>query len=150
MVESTDENEHLENGDNGVNGDFESADDPSVLGQASPTDSMDAVEDLSDVAEEQDSQQAHLNGHAEQSAALENGHSPSSGAEEGSADSAGGQPEEPREEPWKKRMYFVRMPKFPEENQYASKALQEEMDVYRSQIQLLNESMNIIRVRTNP
>ena len=39
------------------------------------------------------------------------------------------------------------MPKFPEENQYASKALQEELDVYRSQVQLLNESMNVIRVR---
>lgn len=149
MVKSTDGNEHLENGGNGVNGDFESADDPSDLGQASPTDSMDAVEDPSDVAEEQESPQAHLNGHLEQSAVRENGHSPSSGAEEGSADSAGGQHEEPREEPWKKRLYFVRMPKFPEENQYASKALQDEMDVYRSQVQLLNESMNIIRVRSN-
>ncbi|KAL3133944.1 single fertilization [Trebouxia sp. C0010 RCD-2024] len=146
MVKSTDGNEHLENGGNGVNGDFESADDPSDLGQASPTDSMDAVEDPSDVAEEQESPQAHLNGHLEQSAVRENGHSPSSGAEEGSADSAGGQHEEPREEPWKKRLYFVRMPKFPEENQYASKALQDEMDVYRSQVQLLNESMNIIRM----
>ena len=38
------------------------------------------------------------------------------------------------------------MPKFPEDNQYAVKALQEEIDVYRSQVQLLNESLNVVRV----
>lgn len=147
MVEATDENGYVEEP---VNGDFDSADDPSTPGQDSPTDSMNAVHEQSDAAKaEQDSQQAHLNGHAEQTSALENGHTPSASPDEGSADSAGGQQEEPREEPWRKRLYFVRMPKFPEENQYASKALQDEMDVYRSQIQLLNESMNIIRVRGN-
>jgi len=39
------------------------------------------------------------------------------------------------------------VPKFPEDNQYAVKVLQEEIDVYKSQVQLLNESVNIVRVR---
>lgn len=95
-------------------------------------------------------QGADTNGHAVQESVLENGHSavPEEDEElDPSADPARGQQEEPREELWRKRLYFVRMPKFPEENQYAYKALQEELDVYRSQVQLLNESMNVIRVR---
>ena len=60
-----------------------------------------------------------------------------------------GQQDEPREELWEKRLYFVRMPKFPEVNQLASEALQEELDMYRSQCQLLNDSINITRVRAN-
>lgn len=151
MVESKDEHAYSESVNDVVNGGFESADDPVAPEDVSPTESMDA-EDQNDTAQSPHTarQEAHTNGHAVQSSQLENGHSaiPEEDEElDPSADLARGQQEEPREELWKKRLYFVRMPKFPEENQYASKALQEELDVYRSQVQLLNESMNVIRVR---
>lgn len=153
MVESTDEHAYSEGVNGAVNGDFESADDPVFPKDVSPTERRDA-EDQIDTAQSPHTarqvQEAHTNGHAVQDSTLENGHSEEEAEEERvepSADPARGQQEEPREEPWRKRLYFVRMPKFPEENQYASKALQEELDVYRSQVQLLNESMNVIRVR---
>lgn len=153
MVESTDEQAYSEGVNGAVNGDFESADDPVFPKDVSPTESRDA-EDQDDTAQSPHTarqvQEAHTNGHAVQDSTLQNGHSEEEAEEEGvepSVDPARGQQEEPREEPWRKRLYFVRMPKFPEENQYASKALQEELDVYRSQVQLLNESMNVIRVR---
>ena len=153
MVESMGEHAYSESVDDVVNGGFESADSPVGPEDVSPTESMDA-EDQSDTAQSPHTarqvQEAHTNGHAVQSSILENGHSATPEEEEEldpSADLAPGQQAEPREELWKKRLYFVRMPKFPEENHYASKALQEELDVYRSQVQLLNESMNVIRVR---
>ena len=153
MVESTDEHAYSEGVIGAVNGDFESADDSAFPQDVSPTESRDD-EDQNDTAQSPHTarqvQEAHTNGHAVQDSILENGHSEEEAEEERvepSADPARGQQEEPREELWRKRLYFVRMPKFPEENQYASKALQEELDVYRSQVQLLNESMNVIRVR---
>ena len=151
MAESTDENVYSEGVNNAVNDNFESAEDPLTSGEVSP-ERMDAVQDQSDTVQDtREAQEAHTNGHAEQGSSLENGDAPSAEPaepeQEGTTDPAPGQQEEPREEPWKKRLYFVRMPKFPEENQYASKTLQEELDLFRSQGQLLNESMNVIRVR---
>ena len=154
MVESTGEHPYSEGVNDVVNGGFDSADDPVDPEDVSPTDSM-VAEDQNDTAQSPHTspqvQGAHANGHAVQIAMSENGHSAVPEEKEylePSADPARGQQEEPHEELWKKRLYFVRMPKFPEESQYASKALQEELDVYRSQVQLLNESMNVIRVRT--
>lgn len=153
MVESTDEHAYSEGVNDVGNGAFESADDPVAPEDVSPTESMDA-EDQNDTAQSlhtaRQVQAADTNGHAVQESTLENGHSAVPEVDEeldSSTDPARGQQEEPPEELWRKRLYFVRMPKFPEENQYASKALQEELDVYRSQVQLLNESMNVIRVR---
>ena len=153
MVESADEHAYTEGVTDVVNGGFDSADDPVAPEDVSPNESVEA-EDQNDTVQSPHTarqvQAAHTNGHAVQSSVLENGHSAVSEENEDlepSADPARGQQEEPREELWKKRLYFVRMPKFPEENQYASKAVQEELDVYRSQVQLLNESMNVIRVR---
>ena len=137
-----------------LNGEFQSADEPSGPADFSPNESLDAVQDQSGLAQSAEPAsgvpEPQMNGHSAQSSHLPNGNASSADPEEGSAKSASGQQAEPQEEPWKKRLYFVRMPKFPEENQYKSKALQEEMDVYRSQVQLLNESMNIVRVRWRP
>lgn len=77
-------------------------------------------------------------------ALYENGNGASADAEDGSAESSDN-PAREAQEPLR-RMYFVRMPKPQEDNQYAVKALQEEIDVYKSQVQLLNESMNIVKV----
>lgn len=75
----------------------------------------------------------------------ENGNGVSADVEEGSAE--GSSPAEPAAEaPWTKRLYFVRMPKPQEDNQYAVKVLQEEIDVYKNQVQLLNESLNVVKV----
>ena len=140
--------------DDEINGDFESADKPSGPADISPSESVDAVQDQSGLVQSAkhaaETPDSHMNGHSAQTSHLPNGHDPSADPEEGSTKAASGQQAEPQEEPWKKRLYFVRMPKFPEENQYASKALQEEMDVYRSQVQLLNESLNIVRVWWQP
>ena len=151
MGEPADNIVYEEPADDAVNGTFELAEEPSGPADVSPSDSLDAAQNQSGLtqssAPEADKQETHLNGHAAESFHLQNGHASSNDPEEASAEPASGQQHEPQEEPWKKRLYFVRMPKIPEENQYASKALQEEIDVYRSQVQLLNESMNIVRVR---
>lgn len=99
------------------------------------------------LAEQLEQSDGLLNGHAaSESSQQQNGTSAAADFEEGSLDAPSSPPQEPVEEPWRKRLYFVRMPKFPEDNQYALTSLQEEIDVYRGQVQLLNESMNIVRV----
>ncbi len=154
MADPDSDTMHLNADDAEVDGAFESAEDPTAEAGAFQSDASNA--DRVGLAESTNSElEAHdadhsasvPNGHAASEAQLQNGHSASTDLEEGSADSAG-PPQEPVEEPWKKRLYFVRMPKFPEANQYAVKVLQEEIDVYRSQVQLLNESMNVVRVRS--
>lgn len=74
----------------------------------------------------------------------ENNNGAAAVAEDTSAE--GEDPAPAADEPWTKRLYFVRMPKPQEDNQYAVKVLQEEIDVYRGQVQLLNESMNVVKV----
>lgn len=141
-----------------TNGFLESTQSPAAAVDASPSEVMDASgEDDSALAESTDtvpeaqdrSQTSNLNGHLGSESLQQNGYSASADPEEeeGSTGPSTAPPQEPTEEPWKKRLYFVRMPKFPEDNQYAIKVLQEEIDVYRSQVQLLNESMNVVRVR---
>lgn len=66
--------------------------------------------------------------------------------EEASAEGENSDPAPAADEPWTRRLYFVRMPKPEEDNQYAAKVLQEEIDVYKSQVQLLNESMTVVKV----
>lgn len=138
-----------------TNGFLESTQGPAAAVDASPSEVMDAsgeddsalVESTDTAPEAQDrNQTSNLNGHLDSESLQQNGYS-GSAEEEGSTGPSSAPPQEPTEEPWKKRLYFVRMPKFPEDNQYAIKVLQEEIDVYRSQVQLLNESMNVVRVR---
>ena len=79
----------------------------------------------------------------------ENGNGVSATVEDGSAEGDGASDPTPvTDEPWTKRLYFVRMPKPQEDNQYAAKVLQEEIDVYKNQVQLLNESFNVVKVGT--
>jgi len=147
---------HFSSADHEANGFFESAEDPTAKADSLKPEVMDASDaDNSALAKPTVSSPATLephhgstpNGHAAQDSLQQNGHEVSADLEESSADSATGSPQEPEEEPWKKRLYFVRVPKFPEDNQYAVKVLQEEIDVYKSQVQLLNESVNVVRVR---
>ncbi|DBA79363.1 TPA: single fertilization [Trebouxia sp. C0005] len=154
MADPVNDEAHLSPTDNEANGFFESAEDPTAKADSLKPEVMDAsIVDSAALANPTDSstasQEPHQgsaqNGHAE--SLQHNGHGASADLEESSADSATGSPQEPEEEPWKKRLYFVRVPKFPEDNQYAVKVLQEEIDVYRSQVQLLNESVNIVRMQ---
>lgn len=79
----------------------------------------------------------------------ENGNGVPATVEDGSAEGDGASDPTPlADEPWTKRLYFVRMPKPQEDNQYAAKVLQEEIDVYKNQVQLLNESFNVVKVGT--
>lgn len=155
MAEPGSEGKHLDVVDDAPNGSFESAEKfPTEAGSFEP-DTTDASAGHSGLGESadtrldsQDPRQSDRvpNGHSAPELLQQNGHNASADPEdEGSADSAN-PPQEPEEELWKKRLYFVRMPKFPEDNQYGAKVLQEEIDVYRSQVQLLNESMNVMRV----
>ena len=139
-----------------TNGFLESTKGPAAAVDASHSEGMDAssedhaalAESIDTVSEAQDrTHTSNFDGHLSSETLQQNGHHVSADPEEGSAEPATNSPQEPAEEPWKKRLYFVRMPKFPEDNQYAVKVLQEEIDVYRSQVQLLNESMNVVRVR---
>ncbi len=156
MADPVSDKAHFSSTDHEANGFFESAEDPTAKADSLTPEVMDASNvDNSALAKPTDSstatQEPHQgsapNGHAAQESLQHNGHGAPADLEESSADSATGSPQEPEEEPWKKRMYFVRVPKFPEDNQYAVKVLQEEIDVYKSQVQLLNESVNIVRVR---
>ncbi len=156
MADPESDTTHFSSADHEANGFFESAEDPTAKAASLKTEVMDASNaDNSALTKPTDSspatQEPHHgstpNGHAAQDSLQQNGHEVSADLEESSADSATGSPQEPEEEPWKKRLYFVRVPKFPEDNQYAVKVLQEEIDVYKSQVQLLNESVNIVRVR---
>lgn len=147
---------HFSSTDHESNGFFDSAEDPTAKTDTLRSEVVDASNaDNSTPAKPTDgspaTQEPHQgstpNGHAAQDSLQHNGHEVSADLEESSADSATGSPQEPEEEPWKKRLYFVRVPKFPEDNQYAVKVLQEEIDVYKSQVQLLNESVNIVRMQ---
>ena len=146
---------HFSSTDHETNGFFDSAEDPTAKTDTLKPEVVDASNaDNSTPAKPTDGSPATQEPHqgstpnwlAAQDSLQHNGHEVSAGLEESSADSATGSPQEPEEEPWKKRLYFVRVPKFPEDNQYAVKVLQEEIDVYKSQVQLLNESVNIVRV----
>lgn len=147
---------HFSSADHEANGFFESAEDPTAKADSLKPEVMDASDadnsalakpTVSSPATQKPRHGSIPNGHAAQDSLQQNGHEVSADLEESPADSATGSPQQPEEEPWKKRLYFVRVPKFPEDNQYAVKVLQEEIDVYKSQVQLLNESVNIVRVR---
>lgn len=156
MADPVSDTAHLNSTDHEANGFLESAEDPTAEADSIQPEVMDAsnanhsalTKPTDSSTATQDPHQSFApNGHAAQESLQHNGHGASADLEESSADSATGSPQEPEEEPWKKRLYFVRVPKFPEDNQYAVKVLQEEIDVYKSQVQLLNESVNIVRVR---
>ncbi|KAL0045399.1 hypothetical protein WJX82_005629 [Trebouxia sp. C0006] len=147
---------HFSSADHEANGFFESAEDPTAKADSLKPEVMDASDadnsalakpTVSSPATQEPRHGSTPNGHAAQDSLQQNGHEVSADLEESPADSATGSPQQPEEEPWKKRLYFVRVPKFPEDNQYAVKVLQEEIDVYKSQVQLLNESVNIVRMQ---
>jgi hypothetical protein len=50
------------------------------------------------------------------------------------------------EEPWRKRMWFVRLPKPVDESQAAVASLEQEIESYKAQVQLLNESINVNKI----
>ena len=153
MSETSDDAGHTEADEGPMNRSFSSSEqattDVDPLQSSTVDASTDAVQHQESAVAVQTPEQSEQNnqapnGHSASQSQQQNGTIASADLDEGSADS--GAPQEPEDEPWRKRLYFVRMPKFPEDNHYATKVLQEEIDVYRSQVQLLNESMNVVRV----
>ncbi len=51
-------------------------------------------------------------------------------------------------EPWQRRLYFVRLPK-PQQDDHSTelRQLEQELEAFKTQTQLLNESINIRKVR---
>ena len=50
-------------------------------------------------------------------------------------------------EPWQRRLYFVRLPK-PQQDDHSAelRQLEQELEAFKTQTQLLNESINIRKV----
>ena len=76
---------------------------------------------------------------------LQDQHQPAGPQDAGAAED---EPEAKAVEPWQRRLYFVRLPK-PQQDDHSTelRQLEQELEAFKTQTQLLNESINIRKVR---